>query len=86
MTPVQRPYLCTGRVTVVGSLNLDRVAHLPGETLTGHNFAWISGGKGANRAAAAARPGAQVSMIGRVGDGPNGRTLDWICSRWSSPY
>jgi ribokinase len=61
------------QLTVVGSINLDLVAHaerLPrvGETLTGATFSRIPGGKGANQAVAAARLGAVVTMIGCVGD------------------
>jgi ribokinase len=59
-------------VTVVGSLNMDLVARAPripraGETIIGGNFHMLPGGKGANQAVAAARLGAQVSMVGRVG-------------------
>ena len=59
-------------LTVVGSINLDLVAHTerlprPGETVTGATFAQIPGGKGANQAVAAARLGATVTMIGSVG-------------------
>lgn len=69
-----------GRVVVVGSLNMDlvvRAQHLPqpGQTLAGTRFVMAPGGKGANQAVAAARLGAQVSMIGCVGDDPNGRAL-----------
>ncbi|MFM0050098.1 ribokinase [Caballeronia grimmiae] len=69
-----------GRVTVVGSLNMDLVARaprlpLPGETLAGHAFAQVPGGKGGNQAVAAARLGAQVAMIGCVGNDTNGATL-----------
>jgi len=69
-----------GRVTVVGSLNMDLVARaprlpMPGETLTGHAFAQVPGGKGGNQAVAAARLGAQVAMVGCVGNDPNGATL-----------
>jgi ribokinase len=61
------------RLTVVGSINLDLVARTerlprPGETVTGATFAEIPGGKGANQAVAAARLGAQVTLIGSVGD------------------
>ena len=64
-------------VTVVGSVNVDevvRVAHLPreGETVSGGVFARHGGGKGANQAVAAARAGAEVRMVGCVGDDPNG--------------
>ena len=60
------------RLTVVGSVNLDLVAHcerLPrvGETLTDATFARYPGGKGANQAVAAARLGAQVRFVGAVG-------------------
>ncbi|KIG11392.1 ribokinase [Caballeronia concitans] len=69
-----------GRVTVVGSLNMDLVARaprlpMPGETLAGHTFAQVPGGKGGNQAVAAARLGAQVAMIGCVGQDANGATL-----------
>jgi len=62
----------TAHVTVVGSLNMDLVARAPriphpGETVIGGDFRTIPGGKGANQAVAAARLGAQVSMVGRVG-------------------
>ncbi len=62
-----------GRVTVVGSINVDLVVHaerlpLPGETVQGGRFAHSHGGKGANQAVAAARAGATVTMIGAVGN------------------
>jgi ribokinase len=73
-------HLRTGRVAVVGSLNMDLVARAsrlprPGETLAGHAFAQVAGGKGGNQAVAAARLGAQVAMIGCVGADPNGQLL-----------
>ncbi|MCP9486259.1 MAG: ribokinase [Gaiellaceae bacterium MAG52_C11] len=60
------------RITVVGSANVDLVARCsrlpaPGETIGDASFARISGGKGANQAVAAARLGAAVSFVGRVG-------------------
>jgi ribokinase len=60
-------------LTVVGSVNLDLIAHcerLPrrGETIPDAEFERIPGGKGANQAVAAARLGAGVSFIGCVGD------------------
>ena len=69
-----------GRVTVVGSLNMDLVIRAPrlpsaGETLAGHSFDTVPGGKGGNQAVAAARLGAEVTMIGRVGDDDNGKQL-----------
>jgi len=60
------------RIVVVGSLNMDLIGRspripVPGETIIGHEFRTAPGGKGANQAVAAARAGAQVRMIGRVG-------------------
>ncbi|GAB3691468.1 ribokinase [Corynebacterium nasicanis] len=62
-------------VVVVGSLNADlsvRVARHPhpGETLLGSGGVVTAGGKGANQAVAAALQGAQVAMVGAVGDDP----------------
>jgi ribokinase len=61
------------RLAVVGSINLDLVARCerlprPGETVSGARFERHPGGKGANQAVAAARLGADVRMIGCVGD------------------
>ncbi|MCA3717150.1 MAG: ribokinase [Brevundimonas sp.] len=61
------------RLTIIGSINLDLVATAPrlpvaGETVTGATLARHPGGKGANQALAAARLGAEVALIGRVGD------------------
>lgn len=63
----------TGRVIVVGSVNVDLVVRAPrlpapGETVTGGTFARSDGGKGGNQAVAAARLGARVSIVGAVGD------------------
>jgi ribokinase len=62
-------------IVVLGSLNMDfvvRVPHLPipGETVLGHGFQTLPGGKGANQACAAGRAGSAnvaVKMLGRVG-------------------
>jgi ribokinase len=59
-------------LTVLGSTHMDLVAYAakspaPGETVTGHSFRTVPGGKGANQAVAAARAGAAVTMIGAVG-------------------
>lgn len=67
-------------IVVVGSLNMDLVVrspHLPrpGETLIGGPFQTFPGGKGANQAVAAARLGATVHMIGRVGADAFGEQL-----------
>ena len=65
---------------VVGSLNMDLVVRAPrhprpGETLIGSQFQTFPGGKGANQAVAAARLGAKVRMIGRVGQDAFGDAL-----------
>lgn len=67
-------------IVVVGSLNMDLVMRTPrvpqgGETMFGHAFSTLPGGKGANQAVACARLGAQVSMIGQVGQDGFGQTL-----------
>jgi ribokinase len=64
---MSQPHIC-----VVGSTNIDltfRTPRLPkpGETLAGSGFQFGHGGKGANQAVMAARLGARVSMIGKVG-------------------
>ncbi|WP_429166874.1 ribokinase [Aeromonas rivipollensis] len=68
------------RLVVLGSVNADhvlRVPHFPrpGETLTGHSYQVVPGGKGANQAVAAARLGAAVSFIARIGDDAIGRQM-----------
>ncbi len=69
-----------GLIVIVGSLNMDlvmRTARLPegGETLHGHEFSTLPGGKGANQAVACARLGGKVNMIGQVGADSFGQTL-----------
>jgi len=59
-------------IVVVGSINMDLVAHtpripVPGETIIGTGFSTTPGGKGANQAVAAARLGYPTHMIGKVG-------------------
>ncbi len=66
------------KIVVLGSFVADvafRAARLPawGETLMGSGFALGPGGKGSNQAVAAARAGAQVQMISRLGDDAFGR-------------
>lgn len=60
------------RIIVVGSANVDFVVqtpHIPrpGETVLGRNFVMAMGGKGANQAVGAARLGADVTFVARVG-------------------
>jgi ribokinase len=66
-----------GRVMVIGSLNVDLVTRVerhprPGETLLGDGLSRLAGGKGANQAVAAAAAGAEVLMVGCVGDDAGG--------------
>ena len=70
----------TQTLVVVGSLNMDLVVRAPrhprpGETLIGSQFQTFPGGKGANQAVAAARLGAAVRLIGRVGQDAFGDAL-----------
>jgi ribokinase len=60
-------------ITVIGSINLDLITTVerlpaPGETVPGDDFKTAPGGKGANQALAAARAGAEVRMVGAVGN------------------
>ncbi len=60
------------KIVVVGSANTDMVVKTeripgPGETVIGGEFIMAAGGKGANQAVAAARLGAQVTFVGRLG-------------------
>jgi ribokinase len=69
-----------GRIVVVGSLNADLTIYTerlpnPGETLHGEGFAVNPGGKSANQAVAAGRLGADVALIGAVGQDANGDML-----------
>jgi ribokinase len=68
------------KIVVVGSINMDLVAqanHLPqpGETVIGSHYQYCPGGKGANQAVAAARLGAEVTLIGQVGEDEAGTQL-----------
>lgn len=60
------------KILVIGSINMDLVLRVPyipqvGETLLGSSVERIPGGKGANQAVTAAKLGANVSMLGKVG-------------------
>ncbi len=68
----------SGRVIVVGSVNVDEVIRVdtmpgPGETVTGGRYERHHGGKGGNQAVAAARLGAAVVFVGAVGTDDFGR-------------
>lgn len=63
----------SGRVLVVGSVNVDLVVQgvrlpLPGETVMGGTFTRFHGGKGGNQAVAAARLGVPVMLVAALGD------------------
>ena len=65
--PAKRP-----SIVVLGAINMDLIGvaprlPTPGETVLGEHFYTAPGGKGANQAVAAARLGADVRMVGRVG-------------------
>lgn len=68
------------RIVVVGSINMDLVTQSPrfagpGETLLGERFVTVPGGKGANQAVAAARLGAEVALVGALGEDTFGQQL-----------
>ncbi len=68
------------KILVVGSLVMDLIVSTErfpgsGETVLGIDYRTASGGKGANQAVQAARLGAQVTMIGRVGEDDFGRQM-----------
>ena len=68
------------KLLVIGSLNMDLVADTsvfpkPGETVFGDSFATVCGGKGGNQAIAAAKLGADVTMIAGIGNDVFGSAL-----------
>src|SRR5699024_10363496 len=71
--PVMVRLMSKPKITIVGSINMDlitvtdQVANA-GETVAGTDFQTLFGGKGAKQAVADARRGADVSIIGKVGD------------------
>ena len=74
-----------GPVVVVGSLNFDHVITVerlpqPGETIGGEGYIAVPGGKGLNQAVTAARQGAEVVMVGCIGDDMTGGRLLQVLS------
>ncbi|MCP1102695.1 ribokinase [Aequitasia blattaphilus] len=69
------------KILVVGSMNMDAMIYgvpkIPdfGESVLCRYYAYVPGGKGSNQAMAAAFQGADVTMVGRVGDDDNGYAL-----------
>ncbi len=64
--------MSTARIVVVGSSNIDMVVktrRIPsgGETVLGDDFVMVPGGKGANQAVCAAKLGADVKLVARIG-------------------
>lgn len=67
-------------IIVFGSLNMDMSVRLeklpqPGETILSNEYNLNPGGKGGNQALAAARAGAKVAIVGKVGDDNYGRSI-----------
>lgn len=63
----------SNKIIVVGSSNTDMILKMeripkPGETIIGGYFSMAAGGKGANQAVAAARAGAEVILIAKLGN------------------
>ena len=72
------------RIIVVGSSNTDMILRCdrlpkPGETVLGSRFSIAGGGKGANQAVAAARLGADVTFVARLGQ-------DWMGDQAVASY
>ena len=69
-----------GNLVVLGSINADHILNLetfptPGETVTGNQYQVAFGGKGANRAVAAGRSGANIAFIACTGDDDTGERV-----------
>ncbi len=79
--PAGRPGEPAGpRIVVVGSANIDLVATAPrlpapGETVLGHQFTQVPGGKGANQAIAATRAGGRTTLLAALGSDGFGVTV-----------
>jgi ribokinase len=69
------------KLIVLGSVNADHVVQVnafprPGETITGHGYQVLPGGKGANQAVAAARFGADIGFIACLGSDDFGTRME----------
>lgn len=74
------------RILVVGSFVMDQIAITEvvpreGQTVLGKTFQKAPGGKGANQAVQAARLGADVTMIGKLGFDANGEEMLRVCKK-----
>ncbi|BCS89803.1 ribokinase [Pseudodesulfovibrio sediminis] len=72
--------MAASKLIVLGSVNADHVLQVdtfprPGETVIGHGYQVLPGGKGANQAVAAARLGADIGFIACVGDDDFGHRM-----------
>ena len=74
-------------ILVVGSMNMDLYVEganrIPkfGESIPCVHYGYATGGKGSNQAIAASKQGADVTMVGRVGDDDYGRALQEALQR-----
>lgn len=74
------------KILVVGSFVMDQIAETTvfprqGQTVLGGTFTKAPGGKGANQAVQAARLGADVTMLGKLGHDANGEEMLETCRR-----
>lgn len=74
------------KILVVGSFVMDqtattRVFPKEGETVLGETFSKAPGGKGANQAVQAARLGADVTMVGKLGRDANADEMLYVCKK-----
>ena len=72
------------KLLVVGSFVMDQIATTEvvpseGQTVLGKTFHKAPGGKGANQAVQAARLGAEVTMVGKLGRDANGEEMIRVC-------
>ncbi len=76
---------CRPKILVVGSFVMDQIATTTifprqGQTVLGESFRKAPGGKGANQAVQAARLGAEVTMVGKLGRDANGEEMLRVCA------